>query len=235
MMSIGAIRLSLFSGLLAFSLLLGGLHLSNYLFPYDVEIFDLDKELTLGAWFSIVQLFIVGVFGAALCLRELEPRRFRFWLLVLLPLLFFFFSAEEIICIHEKLGAIIDPPTPDGREAGAFRLSGSWVVVIAAPFAVACLLWTFTIRDYFRPLPGGYLRFLLGVALFFFGAGALEALSNVFENRESLGYGFEVLAEELCEMIGVTIILWALYDLLAVGGASVSIGKKPAPNETNTV
>jgi hypothetical protein len=50
--------------------------------------------------------------------------------------------------------------------------------------------------------------------LIFVAAGAfVEKIAN-FVERESAGHMLQVLVEETGEMIGVTIILWATWDLL---------------------
>jgi hypothetical protein len=88
------------------------------------------------------------------------------------------------------------------------------------PFVAGLFGLVFVLRKYLSTVPGVLPKFLLGLAVLFTGATLIEILSN-FTHAGSLGYHLEIVCEEGFEMLGVTIILWALYDLLQGHGLSI--------------
>ena len=68
------------------------------------------------------------------------------------------------------------------------------------------------LREYFRDAAGALKLFVYGLLVLLFGALGIETLSNIPE-RGSLGYVFQIFFEELFEMLGATLMLWAAYEL----------------------
>lgn len=206
----------------AMDLLLGGLYLLNYLMgaPYDKlsSIVNLGGEGNLPTWFSSVQWFsasaLLGVFGS----RHIRREDRSSWLLAGLPLVFALMSLDEIARIHEWLGQKSDALLPGGdRSNTPFSRTGIWMFLIGLPFLLLFIGLIASIRRYFRHAGGALAKLVLGVLVLLAGAAGVETLSNFV----SVGSGFDVLqdlTEELMELIGGTIVLWAAFDLLGTEG-----------------
>jgi hypothetical protein len=57
-------------------------------------------------------------------------------------------------------------------------------------------------------------KLLLGMAVTLAGAAGVETLTNFTVPGSAYGM-LQVLAEEMAELLGATIVLWGSYDLLA--------------------
>jgi hypothetical protein len=56
------------------------------------------------------------------------------------------------------------------------------------------------------------------------GALGLEVLSN-FVARGSIGSVIQILAEEMCELVGATVVLWGSWQLLVEHGFAIKVEK----------
>lgn len=178
-----------------------GVFVNYYLF----QLFDLDGENTIPAWFSSSQLFLSAcVFGSAALIKEKNsaaPIYYLAWSLAL-----FFLSADEIAGFHEKITLIFRDvefmprfPGNHGIWIPLYTIVGSlFIFFIAAPS-----------RRIYKSGNNGILILFLGVAIFVFGAVIIEIISyGEFRNLENLKkYRYLVTLEEGFELIGVSTIL----------------------------
>ncbi len=176
------------------------------------KIFDLNQDLSIPAWFSSVQLFIVSLLlyiAYSSNQRKLElPSSF-----LLLGILFFvFLSIDEGAAIHEKI-------TIAARKLDLNWLmfdgnSGAWIAVYSFLGLVGGLV---TFR-YFRLLWKHFRHetqiALAGAFLFVMGAVGFEVISYLFLQSGSTLHKVEVIFEELFEMSGISIILYAVLLLI---------------------
>src|SRR5215207_7478354 len=70
-----------------------------------------------------------------------------------------------------------------------------------------------SVRTYFRRTSGAFNKIVLGMVITLAGALGIETLAN-FVGSNSAHTMLQVISEELCEMLGSTIVLWGSYDLL---------------------
>ncbi|MEV4414148.1 hypothetical protein [Catellatospora sp. NPDC049609] len=192
------------------------------LIPYwgrIVKFFYVDKEQNLPTWFSSGILFLAALLlwrvGAAVAASGGRHR----WHWRALAAVFTVLSLDEFSQFHE-LGA-----QSDVLDAGGASYL-SWLV-LAAPLVLALGL------AYLRPLLRlpARIRWLMlaSAALYLGGAAGIEVL-GAFTGREnigftpgwaSMGYVLAASAEELCEMLGVTLFVYAvavhLQDLERTG------------------
>ena len=132
----------------------------------------------------------------------------------MLPLVFLAFSLDEVAQIHEALGETSDWLLPGAsRKNSLFPRTGIWMFVLGVPFLAVFVGLIFTVRRYFQSAPGALIKICLGMAIFLFGAIAIETLAN-FVYKLSPYYMLLVVSEELCELLGSTIVLWGSYELL---------------------
>jgi hypothetical protein len=85
--------------------------------------------------------------------------------------------------------------------------------VIGVPFLVFFVALIFSVWSYFQRAPSALVKVLLGMAITLAGAIGIETLTN-FVARNSVYNVLQIFSEELCEMLGATIVLWGSSELL---------------------
>ncbi len=180
--------------------------------PHIFKLINLDAEASLGSWFSASQLLWTGtIFAVAAYSRSNSSVSSLF--LTTCALAFFFLSADEAASIHEKVTMIFKGVHFLPRFSGNH---GVWIpiyLLAGGLFVIATrrswlILW--------QDRREGTTVFLVGVALFIFGAVALEIVSygglRDISNRNY--YLYQVFFEEAFELAGVTTILIGTIRML---------------------
>lgn len=175
------------------------------------SLFDLDREKNLPAWYSSVKLFLIGYLllqHAKLIIREKRTGGFA---VILLGCALIFMSFDEAVGIHERIGLASDILLPGGDRINSIvPVTGIWMLVMLIPAFLIMFYLLFTLRkqtiraDTFR-------LFVVGLAIFVVSAGGIELLAN-YSGEGTISI-IQIAAEELGEMIGATIMLWAAYKL----------------------
>jgi hypothetical protein len=193
------------------------LYIANFLLgqpsPKLTTFSDLNGESSLAMWYSSTQLFGIAVLGTIFAHRKIreDPRAI---LLAGLPLLFLLMSIDEAVQIHEWLGRKSDVLLSGGtREGSAMAKTGIWMFVLGLPFLALFLGWAWSIRNWTADKPHCLWIMVGGMLLLLTGAIGFEFASNW---TTGVMYTLGVVAEEFCEMMGATIILWAVYEM-AIG------------------
>lgn len=185
-----------------------------------------NSEVGLGTWWSVLQLGVAGLLAAALvwrCWSDVAARNG----FALLSALLLALSVDEEVGVHEEVSDVLAVRFEVSGES--YPAWGLWVVPAMVVLAVVAYLFART----FRRLPAPIQRGLLGgAAVFVLGAVALETLSAVVSVSvadEVLFLAFEIALEELCEMVGIALVVWSLVRLHtrlelapARGSASIS-------------
>lgn len=174
------------------------------------HFFDLNREGNLPTWYSSIKLSLVGFCFLILAKIVVGKDRRAEWMLFIMALSFFALSLDEVAQIHEHLGDASDALLPGGtREQTIFSETGIWMFLLGIPFLAFMLFAAMTLRHYLG-YPQTIRKFVIGLVVFT-GSAVGDVLSNF--TYGGLGF-FQVLTEELGEMLGVSIILWASLDLL---------------------
>lgn len=176
-------------------------------------LLDLDGEQNIPAWFSAVQLAVIGL--VLLCMAHMGGIRPAVPPIFFLAagLGFLFLSMDESAALHEKLGATIKRVEwVPHFKAGL----GAWIAVYAVLGGVLVLashralitLWTHHRRA--SLFVGG------GLALIAAGGVGLEIVSYQYLRGTGTPelYALEVACEEFLEMAGATTILYGVLLLL---------------------
>lgn len=168
---------------------------------------DPDEDPSLAAWFSSVALLAAAVLTALIGLQK--RRRHQPFAAHWLGLagLFVLLSIDESIEIHEMLSHTLQVAMNTGGFLfHAWIIPGAIFVVLLA--VVYCrFLWALEQRT--RRL------FILSGIIFVAGALGMEAVSAPLwqQNAEhTLAYTLVVSVEELLEMLGVVLFIYALLD-----------------------
>lgn len=174
-----------------------------------LDLFSVNLEESLPTWYSTINLFLAASLLAwiALAGRANQEPYSRYWLG--LAVLFLYLSIDEGAAVHE---------TTSGLLQGTFDTSGflefGWLV-LGIPLVI--LFGLIYLRFWLKlPWPTKPL-FALAAVFYVGGAVVIESISA---NQYALdgGSSFLYLAiatlEELCEMLGVVVFIYALLDYL---------------------
>ena len=194
-----------------------GNHFVDYPFSWFTEFIDLDNENNLPAWYSSIQIFLLAI-TSGMYLRNLSGKEQKLNKLAwIVPLIFVVMSLDEIAMIHEEFGEMTDFLLAGGtRRNTVFRVTGIWMFIVGIPFFALMLGIILHLKSRIGNIPGGINKFILGLVVYVVSAVGIEILSNYF--RRGAGYLTQVILEEFGEMLGVTIVLWGIIELLNTQG-----------------
>ena len=171
------------------------------------KLFSLDREVTIPAWFSSSQLFLIGIIFLLSANRsgkhEVVPARF----LLLVGIGFIFLSMDEAAEFHENITRTLRhlewvPQFKGGR--------GVWIPIY---LSIAMILLVTNLRavvTFWKTYRREALIILSGLLVYLLGAVGMEIVSYLFLRQEaSTGlYQTEVAFEEFFEMAGCSVILY---------------------------
>jgi hypothetical protein len=172
-----------------------------------VRLAWVDGEGNVPAWYSASLLLVSSGLLAVIALAQKHLRRGQVLHWVVLSLIFAFLSIDETVQLHE----LSIRPLQDMFGATGF-LYYAWIVpagVCVALLAVAYLRFMVRLPSRTRRL------FLLAGAIYVGGAIGVEALSGQqasLHGEHNLTYHLIITAEELFEMTGIVIFIYALLD-----------------------
>ena len=179
--------------------------------PLLGRLLNVDREGSVSSWFSAC---ILGLCALLALGARARGGRSAAW--VGMSVLLLAMSADEILAVHEVIGERVrDALDAGGALRFGFVVPGA-VLVVGAVLLFAPLLRSLPTPT--RPL------FLLGAALFFTGALGLEVVAGMVYDtagRASLAYAVIANTEELLEMVGASIVVYALA-LYCVGPRPVA-------------
>jgi hypothetical protein len=193
----------------------------------------LDGEMTLQAWYSSMQWFCAGLLFGVLTLHAYRSRLRGLVAAGAFTLACIAFSIDEIAGIHEWLGQKSDALLPSGtRQQTALARTGIWPILLGVPVLAALAIIVLRMRYLFLPASPRALRLLTtGLVIMFTGALAIELGANLIEKiPENRGLNLAQLAvEEFMEMLGVSFIVWSVYELLRAHGVALKMPASMRP------
>ncbi len=188
--------------------------ISKYFLGHDtvlglVNVFQLDWEHNIPTWFSSSMLLVCGLLlGMVAFTRRVEGARYAaHW--TGLSIIFLYMSLDEAIMIHEKWYKPLDALL----GSGDFFYQG-WII----PVVLLVVAFALTYLRFLAHLPTRTRRVFI-VAGFIYVAGALgmEIVSGgymVRHGRENMTYQMLASVEEILEMLGVVVFVYALLSYL---------------------
>jgi len=177
------------------------------------QLFDLDGEGNIPAWFSSVQLFLIGLLFL-LKSRQLDPDHSPSPLFLLMVSAgFIFLSADEMASIHEKLSLVFKHVVWIPRFKGDH---GLWVFIYAIIGLILLLANLRTVAAMWNRYRHATSCMAIGMGFFLLGGVGLEAIGYQFLRSGStpLLYSAEVALEEFLEMSGASITLYGTILML---------------------
>ena len=213
------VLLSIFFILLVFHL--GALFVKHYLgYPVAlglVPMFHFDSDTSISSYYSALCLLVAGVILANISiLHKKRSDSYLYWLG--LSLIFVFLSFDEASAIHERL---IGPVKTVLNASGYFTFA--WII----PYGLATLLLSIAYMKFFIRLSKPTLvLFLIVGGTFLSGAIGFEMISGNYSEFNGVGnltYDFMTTVEELLEMFGAFIFIYALLTYITSQFESLGI------------
>ncbi|MEK6206483.1 MAG: hypothetical protein AABM32_02470 [Chloroflexota bacterium] len=216
-------------GLAAAAVLLTGLNLIAVILDYStprvffatefVNLFSTRREMNIPTWYSSFALLLCSLLLAIIAFGERKQAGRRLLQWSFLSLIFLYIAVDEGAAIHERLSQAASHVI-SLRGTGLFNYA--WVV----PAGLLVVL-----------LGLAYLRFLLGLptrtrnlfvlagVTYIGGALGSEMVSGLRSEVFGADIGYEMIStvEELLEMSGVVIFVYALLDYMRIRALAVHL------------
>jgi len=199
--------------------------------PYRrfTRLVDLDGEANLPTWYSSGQLLVLGLLLGVFAVVMTDRRDTRSWPFLALAALCLVLSLDEVAQIHERLGSKSDVLLPGGSRAGSLvPRTGIWMFLLGPPFLlVVVLLWR-VLAPFLQGRKRVARLYLVGFVVYTASVLGIEILAN-FVSPGGLASAVQVVCEELGEMLGLTLLVWATVELLASYDINVRVGYDRTP------
>ena len=204
--------------LIVFEIILAALYLFDALYLKESSwtihsLFNMDAESTIPAWFSSIQLFIVGLFLMFACDKKENENAISVTLVRTVGVGFVFLSADEAAELHEKISFVaaeIMSWLPMFTEKG----HGTWIVLYIVAGVIAALLMYRSIMNAWKYFRNEMVFVVIGACFFVLGAIGIESIHFIYKldigNNYYTLYRITVLIEEFMEMAGVSIMLYGV-------------------------
>ena len=194
------------------------LHIANMVNKF----FNLDEEATFPAFFSSILLLLSAMLLFVIATQKKGKKYYRRW--QVLGFVFLFLCLDEIISIHEEVAVEVQLRLFNQR--GFSDLNGflyySWVI----PYAVFFLVVALYFFKFVLSLPSKIRNlFILAGCVYVSGALGCELIEGFYKKNypgNNTMMGLFVVIEEIFEMIGIMILVYAL--LIYVASLKVKIG-----------
>lgn len=174
---------------------------------FTARLFDLDQEVNVPTVYSTLTILICSALMAVIARSEqMGSRHGRPWRL--LSLVFLGLALDELLSLHEELTDRIDIDTVNRFTRFSWVVVGSCLVVV--------LIVAFG-RFFLRLPPMTRRLFLLAGMLFVGGSIGMEAIGGYYggtDRQDSLPYVIVAHIEEVLEMAGIVVFIYALLSYL---------------------
>jgi hypothetical protein len=173
------------------------------------NLFNLDAENNIPAWFSSVILLTVAFYAYLIAQQDTAHTRKHRKLWLLLAVLFVLLSLDETVSLHETVGSVLEKYS--GHRTGFLRFA--WVVPGTAFCAVVGGLFIPFVRGL---APGIRGQVIAAGMIYVSGAVGMEMIGGAVYSRmgHSALYAALTVLEETLEMCGTVLCIRALSGML---------------------
>src|ERR1041384_4102766 len=193
------------------------------------DVIDLDGEGNLPTWFSSFQLTLIAISFWSMATRVRARARPSRRFLQACAWLFLLLSIDETAMFHERITAAVGSRYIDWLPAYLIAHPGDAIVCLAV--VAACVRGAYShLRGMWLSSRRATLIGLVGCAIYWMGAAVLETIGYQMLSAgvSLLLYRVEVAFEEYFEMLGASLILYAVLCCCLASNnretASVQIG-----------
>lgn len=186
--------------------------LSEFPFPasqWFYELFSLDRELNIPAWYSAFSLLFCSGLLKAITVINRKDRHFSYWRT--LYFIFVYLSLDEAFSFHE---IFIIPSLRQALNLNPIFFQ-TWVI----PGAILVAFFAFKYLKFWLDLPPKtrYL-FLIAAVVYVSGTLGMEMIGGLlieYFSRRSFITVIGIVIEEFLEMTGIVIFIYALITYLS--------------------
>jgi hypothetical protein len=228
-------RIGLFLGLIALLLAAQSL-LTEYLVEEVIhpdadnvlililDLFSVNLEDSLPTWYSTINLFVAAAILFSIAIAKFRATDHHRWYWLGLSTLFLYLSMDEGAVIHE----ILAEPLHDQFNTSGY-LEFGWQI-IAIPLVILFGLLYF--RFWIKLPPHTRLWFAIAAVVYAGGALIIEGISANEASSSGINMKYLTIAtlEEMCEMLGVVIFIYALLTYIVQSDLHFSL--QPPASET---
>jgi hypothetical protein len=186
-----------------------------------MHIFHFNVEGNIPSIYSAASIFFSAFLLWSISKLQIEKKAKRTFYWKLLTLIFLFLAIDELISIHESFSDDSRDLLGNATAGGYFHFA--WIV----PYAVIFGFFALYIMKFMFQLPAATRNlFITAGIVFVSGAVGMEMIGGqyVFYNgKEGIQYALMITLEELLEMIGVVIFIYALGSYLIKNIADNSV------------
>ena len=186
---------------------------------FGLYLFDFDEEVNIPTFYSAIAILCSSIILLSIATMEkMSNSNYLYWLV--LSIIFFFLSIDEIASIHERFGDLIK------RH---FDLTGVFFFAWVVPYGIAVVIFCILSLKFLIDLPRNFrYLFILSGATFVLGAIGLEMLGarhTELQGRDNITYWIITTCEELLEMLGISLFIYTLlrYIVTNYGGITISL------------
>jgi hypothetical protein len=188
-----------------------------------IKWFDFNLESNVPTWFSVIILTFAAILFFIIYIHKKNSKikSAHYWLT--LGFIFIFLSVDESVQVHEEVAKILRPSVSNDVSG---LLYWAWVIpygLFAIAAAVYFMRFVLNLPKQIRNL------FFLAGGMYVFGALILELAEGHFYLKYGLNHIYNRILyfiEELCEMGGVTVLIYALLSYIADSNISIAVRKK---------
>ncbi len=164
-----------------------------------------DGEKNFPAYYSSLAILLASLLLFIIALTKKDARNTYYWFG--LSAVFLYLSFDELFRIHERLSPLAKEFFP------ASNIIGWWVPIgiILLPLSLIYLRFVFNLPKRTRSL------FIVSGLIFILGAVGFEILGSMAleTNGRDITYAVLYTIEELLEMLGIVIFIYALVDYMS--------------------
>lgn len=187
-----------------------------------VPLFDMDQELNVPTYFSVLLMLFTALLTTSIALLHRKQGAPQAWKWLILSLGFLYMSFDEAFSLHERLSVPVRSLISDThlvQEVGGETVFGvfyfAWVLLgMAMVLVVGLYFWKFLLH-----LPAAARRhFVIAAALYLAGAIGCELLGGRYAEQfgqENWTYTLIMTTEETLELVGLVVFTWALLRYCA--------------------
>lgn len=177
-----------------------------------------DEEQSIPAWFSAAALFLCSLFLMSLSGDRRSKDFTLHWRV--LAVIFLVLSLDEAVGFHER--AIVPLRSALGVDG---LLYFTWVI----PAAILVVAVALAYLGFVRALPARTRQLMIVAALLYVGGALVMELFSALQvsrhGQENLVYVLLSTVEELLEMLGIVVFLYALMLMAAPGRTEGSVSE----------
>jgi hypothetical protein len=170
------------------------------------RLVNLDGENSVPAWFSSMQLFVIGALFLSRAAFRRKDRDPALLFILLLAAAFLFLSMDEALFIHETIAKLLRPVDWLPRTENGLPV---WILLYPSVALPVLLLSARQALHMWRQHRSAASFMMLGAFTFVAGAAGMEAVAYelVIPHFSAL-YPLSVAVEEFMEMLGATLVLY---------------------------